>query len=212
MYIPPHFEETRPGAVAALIEAAPLACVVAHTPKGLVANHLPLLTAPGDAAGGALVGHVALANAMHRVLDEGQDVMAIFRGEDAYVSPNWYPAKAETHRAVPTWNYTVAHLYGTISFSHDDHAKRAAVALLTRAHERRIHGANAWRMADAPPDYMAMMLSNIVAFRITVTCVLAKAKLSQNRDDRDFSGAAEGLRRAGYEGMAGQMEALRTKG
>jgi transcriptional regulator len=205
VYVPPHFQETRPGAVAALIEAAPLACVVAQTAEGLVANHLPLLAAPD----GALIGHVALANEMHRVVAEGQEVLAIFRGPDAYVSPNWYPSKAETHRAVPTWNYTVAHLSGTISFQHDDHAKRAAVALLTRAHERRTNGANAWRMADAPADYMTTMLSNIVAFRITVTRVLANAKLSQNREARDFAGVVEGLRAAGQEGVAGEMEGVR---
>jgi len=205
MYIPPHFLEIDPAEIKAVIETAPLACLVAQTATGLIANHLPLLAAPD----GTLIGHVALANDMHRLVTEGQEVMAVFRGEDAFVSPNFYPSKAEHHRHVPTWNYQAVHIHGTITFQHDDHSKRAAVALLTRIHERRVNGEGAWRMADAPADYMEQMLANIVAFRIAVTRTLAKSKLSQNRDDRDYQGAVAGLRSSGHEGMARKMEERR---
>ena len=202
MYIPPHFEEADPEHIAGLIAAAPLATIVAQTADGLVANHIPLIAAPG-----ALIGHVARANDMHRLLAEGQEVLAIFRGVEGYVSPNYYPSKPEHHRHVPTWNYEVAHLHGTIAFQHDDKAKRAAVGLLTRAQERRLNGDAAWRMADAPADYMARMLDGIVAFRITVTRVLAKAKLSQNRDARDRQGAIDGLSADGAAALSARMAA-----
>lgn len=205
MYIPAHFNETDPARIAAVIEAAPLACVVAQTAQGLIANHIPLLRAPD----GRLIGHVALANDMHKLVADGQEVLAIFRGEDGYVSPNFYPTKAEHHRHVPTWNYQAVHLSGTISFQHDDHAKRAAVGLLTRLHERRLNGDKAWRMADAPPDYLDQMLANIVAFQINVTTTLAKSKLSQNRADVDYQGAIEGLRASGHAQMAADMQGLR---
>lgn len=205
MYIPPHFSETDPEAIAALTEAAPLACVVAQTPSGLIANHLPLLRRPD----GDFIGHVALANDMHRLIPPGQEVLAVFRRDDAYVSPNFYPSKPEHHRHVPTWNYEVVHVYGRLDFQHDDHAKRAAVGLLTRMHERALNGAQAWRMADAPPEYLQQMLAGIVAFRLGVTRVLAKAKLSQNRDARDHLGTVEGLRAAGHPEMAARMAARR---
>lgn len=209
MYIPPHFHEIDPQEIAALIEASPLACIVAQTSEGLIANHVPLLAGPG----GTLIGHVALANDMHRLIAEGQEVLAIFRGEDGYVSPNFYPSKPEHHRHVPTWNYQAVHLYGAIGFQHDAHARRAAVGLLTRSHERRVNGARAWRMADAPADYMEQMLDAIVAFRITVRRVLAKSKLSQNREARDQRGAVEGLRVSGRGALAERMAArLRTEG
>lgn len=201
MYIPQHFHEVSPDEIAAVIETAPLACIVAQTAQGLIANHIPLLRAPD----GGLIGHVALANDMHRLIAEGQEVLAIFRGEDGYVSPNFYPSKPEHHRHVPTWNYQVVQARGTIRFQHDDHAKRAAVGLLTRIHERRVNGQTAWRMADAPPDYMAQMLAGIVAFRITVTEWLAKSKLSQNRDARDYFGAVEGLETSGRTALAERM-------
>lgn len=202
MYIPPHFQEIDADEIRGLIEAAPLACIVAQTADGLIANHIPLLPAPD----GSLIGHVALANDMHRQIGEGQEVLAIFRGDDAYISPNFYPSKAEHHRHVPTWNYQAVHAYGDISFQHDEHAKRAAVGLLTRTHERRLNGKNGWRMADAPPDYIDQMLRNIVAFRITVKRRLAKSKLSQNREERDYLGAITGLRASGHEAMAERME------
>ena len=202
MYLPPHFAETRPEAIAATLAGAPLACIVTQTDAGLVANHIPVLSAPD----GTLIGHVALANDMHRLIAPGQEVLAIFRADDAYVSPRFYPSKAEHHRHVPTWNYEVVHIHGTMTFQHDDHAKRAAVALLTRQHERRLNGADAWRMTDAPADYMETMLAAIVAFRLTPTRILAKAKLSQNREARDRAGAAAGLRESGHEAMAARME------
>ncbi|GLK63904.1 FMN-binding negative transcriptional regulator [Paracoccus kondratievae] len=201
MYIPPHFQEVDPAEIAALIEAAPLACIIAGTSEGLIANHIPLLAGPE----GVLIGHVALANDMHRLITEGQEVLAIFRGEDAYISPNFYPSKPEHHRHVPTWNYRVAHVYGRVSFQHDERARRAAVGLLTRYHERRLNGENAWRMADAPADYMQQMLGGIVALRISVTRTLAKSKLSQNREARDYLGAVAGLRDSGHDALADQM-------
>ena len=79
MYIPPHFQEISYAEIAAVIEAATLTCIVAYTPEGLIANHIPLLSAPDD----TLIGHVVLANDMHQMISDGQEVLAIFRGEDA---------------------------------------------------------------------------------------------------------------------------------
>lgn len=201
MYLPEHFKEVSEAEIASVVASAPLACIVAQTNAGLIANHIPLLTATD----GTLIGHVALANDMHRLIPEGQEVLAVFRGVDGYVSPNFYPSKAEHHRHVPTWNYQAVHVYGDISFQHDERAKRAAVGLLTRDHERRLNGDKAWRMADAPADYITQMLASIVAFRIVVRKVLAKSKLSQNREDRDHRGAVEGLRASGNTALADRM-------
>jgi transcriptional regulator len=201
VYTPQHFLEISSTEIQRVIANAPLACIVAHTEQGLVANHIPLLAAPD----GTLIGHVALANDMHRLVTENQEVLVIFRGDDAYVSPQFYPSKQDHHRHVPTWNYQVVHVYGSISFQHDEQKKRAAVGLLTRMHERRLHGANGWKMADAPRDYMENMLGNIVAFRISVQKLLAKSKLSQNREERDYTGAIDGLRASGQHPIADQM-------
>lgn len=201
MYLPDHFREVDQAEVAEVIATHPLACVVAQTEHGLIANHLPLLSGKED----VLIGHVALANDMHRLISDGQEILAVFRGEEVYVSPNFYPSKAEHHRHVPTWNYQVVHVYGEITFQHDERAKRAAVGLLTSRLERRLNGESAWRMADAPEDYLRAMLAGIVAFQITVMRAIAKSKLSQNREARDFQGAMEGVRAAGNLALADRM-------
>lgn len=202
MYLPPHFEEKDSAEIAALLRAFPLACIVAQTAEGLIANHLPLLMGPKE----TLIGHIALKNDMHRLIAEGQQVLVIFHGEDAYISPNLYPTKADHHRHVPTWNYQTVHIHGEITFQHDDHAKRAAVGLLTRDHERRMNGAAAWKMADAPADYMAQMLEGIVAFRIAIRRVLAKSKLSQNRESVDYDAVAQDLEKRGHTALSSRMQ------
>lgn len=208
MYLPEHFKEVSAETVAAVIAAASLAAVVAQTRDGLIANHIPLIAAKD----GALVGHVALANDMHRLIDDGQQVLAIFQGVDGYITPNSYPGKAEHHRVVPTWNYQVVHVHGAIHFQHDERSKRAALGLLTREHERRVSGDKAWRMSDGPADYIVDMLSKIVALRIDVTSTIAKSKLSQNRDARDFGGAVAALRERGEDALADAMEVSWPKG
>ena len=201
MYLPEHFRETDPAEVAGLIAAYPLAVIVAQTEQGLVANHIPVM-ADGEAA---LIGHIALANDMHRIMADGTPVLAIFRGQDGYVSPNLYPSKAVHHRHVPTWNYQVVHVAGRISFQHDDKTKRAVVGRLTRDHERAMNGDDGWRMADAPRDYMAGMLAAIVAFRIDITGISAKAKLSQNRAAEDHAGVIGSFDARGLDVMAARM-------
>lgn len=205
MYIPPHFALTDTDQIAQLVADAPLACLIAQTDHGMTANHLPLLMAPD----GHLIGHIARANDLHRLLPDGAPVLAVFTAAQGYITPNDYPSKAETHRQVPTWNYTVAHLHGMICFQHDLGARRAAVGLLTRQMERARNGDQGWRMADAPQEYMAEMLEGIVALRIDVTRIEAKAKLSQNKDARDIEGAIAGLRAQGRDGLADDMAGRR---
>lgn len=202
MYLPEHFRETEAGEIAAVIRDFPLACIVANTPQGLVANHIPLMMTGAD----MLFGHVAMRNDLHRLIAEGQEVLAVFRGEDGYISPNLYPTKAEHHRHVPTWNYQAVHVHGAIRFLHDDKAKRAAVGKLTKEQEARMNGADGWKMSDAPADYMAAMLEGIVAFSITIRTVLAKSKLSQNREKPDHDGVVAAMEARGLGHLATRMK------
>ena len=201
MYVPKPFEETDQGAIGDLLLANPLATLVAQAEDGLVANHIPLLMVKDK-----LIGHVAKANDLHEVLSDGAPVLAIFQGEDAYISPNWYPSKAKHHRHVPTWNYEVVHIHGQISFSHDEKAKRAVVGRLTQVMERATNGSDGWRMADAPADYMAQMLEGIVAFEITDLTILGKSKRSQNREPRDHDNVADEMEVRGETGLAERMK------
>ena len=203
MYLPADFEQTDATQIAALILAAPLATLVSHAGDALRADHIPLIMTNTK-----LIGHIAHANDLHRKLEDGAAVLAIFSGANAYITPNSYPSKADTHEVVPTWNYEVAHVHGTIMFLHDRKAKLGAVGLLTKMMETRTNGGDAWRMSDAPADYLNDKLDGIVGFEILITQVLAKSKLSQNKSDADRLGAAHTL---GDHPIAGRMQNLHSK-
>lgn len=174
---------------------------MSQSADGLRVDHIPLLL-----VGETLIGHIAVANDLHRLVTDGQEVLAVFQGTNAYISPNWYPSKADTHKVAPAWNYEVVHVHGAITFHHDSKSKRAVLGKLTKMMETRTNGAVPWRMADAPADFMDTMLDGIVAFEIAITRTLGKAKLSQNKTDEDHAGATAGL---GDDPIAARMKAAR---
>lgn len=203
MYIPPHFADTRPETLQRIIREHPLGVLVTHGGAGLDADHLPFEFDPGAGTHGLLTGHVARANSLWQRCPTGTEVMVIFRGAEAYISPNWYPSKHETHRQVPTWNYEVVHAHGTIIVRDDERFVRGVVARLTRRHETS--EPKPWKMGDSAPGYIDSMLRNIVGIEIAVSSLVGKSKLSQNREERDRLGAADELESRGKQELAQLM-------
>ncbi|HEY0685711.1 MAG TPA: FMN-binding negative transcriptional regulator [Steroidobacter sp.] len=204
MYLPPHFAESRPEQLFRLIREYPLGMLVTHTSSGLEANHLPFLLDEERGAFGTLLAHVARANPIWQEVNDGAEVLVVFRGAHGYISPNWYPSKQETHRHVPTWNYEVVHAHGRIHVREDEKFVRGVVARLTRTHEAG--EPRPWKMSDAPEDYIAELLSHIVGIEIELTRVEGKRKLSQNRDARDFEGTVRALEDRGRTDLASAMK------
>ncbi|MBF6615822.1 FMN-binding negative transcriptional regulator [Pollutimonas thiosulfatoxidans] len=194
MYLPSAFEETRPEVLHALMREHPLGALVTQGPAGLDANHLPFELDTSRGTHGTLTGHVARANPLWREVADGDEVLVIFKGGDAYVSPNWYPSKHESHQQVPTWNYCVVHAHGHIKIRDDEKFVRGVVARLTRTHEKQAEPDSPWKMTDSSPDYIARMLGAIVGIEIDITRLLGKFKLSQNREQRDADGVVQALR------------------
>jgi len=204
MYLPAHFTETRSQEVRRIMEQYPLATLVTNGAAGLDAHPLPFELAEFDGHRGVLRAHAARANPLTQVAP-GSAVLVVFRAADAYVSPNWYPSKHETHRLVPTWNYQVVNVHGTIRFVEDETFLRGLLARLTRTHEARAQQERAWRMSDAPADHIASLLQAIVGIEIEFTRIEAKSKLSQNREERDRLGAADALAQRGEGELARSM-------
>jgi transcriptional regulator len=195
MYIPQHFEEARVEELHRIINDHPLGAFVINGPNGLDANHLPFLLDLTRGEHGYLLAHVARSNSVWTDVNERDDVLVIFRGADAYISPNWYPSKKELHRQVPTWNYQVVHVHGKIRIRDDKDFVRGVVARLTAVHERRVGSPKPWKMTDAPEEFIDQMLAAVVGIEIAITRMVGKWKLGQNREDRDRIGAAEELRK-----------------
>ena len=203
MYLPAHFAETRPEELHRVIREHPLGMLVTPGEAGMDADHVPFEFDPEAGAHGVLTAHVARANPLWQRCPTGTQVMVVFRGAQAYISPSWYPSKHEAHRQVPTWNYEAVHVHGTLTVRDDERFVRGLVARLTRRHEAT--EPQPWKMGDAPPDYIDSMLRNIVGIEIAVTTMTGKSKLSQNKDERDRLGAADALAARGQAELAALM-------
>lgn len=195
MYVPEHFRETRLDVLQAFIGGHPLATLVASTPSGLTANHVPMLSQLEPGGGGWLRGHIARANGLWRELEPHAPVLAIFTGAEGYVSPAWYPSKREHGKVVPTWNYAAVHVSGRIRFIEEKSWLSDLVRRLTDTHERGL--AQPWSVSDAPADYIDAMLRAIVGFEIEIAGVTGKFKGSQNRPVADRVAVREALGGAG---------------
>jgi len=191
MYLPSHFDQQDPDELAAVVKAHPLATMVTRDGDDLVANHIPFLLEGSLKPGAKFVGHIAKNNELWQKADLEKDVLLIFQGVSAYITPNWYPSKQETHQVVPTYNYAVVHAYGKLNIFHDRAAKLAVVDQLTQTMEK--DRSSNWKVDDAPVDFIEKMLDAIVGIDVTVTRIQAKWKISQNRSPADREGVANGL-------------------
>jgi transcriptional regulator len=195
MYTPAAFVEDDPGLIAAFLIEHPMAQLVTMTDDGLVATPMPMLYEPSPDGAGSLVGHVARANRQWADTVSTVEALAIFTGANAYISPNWYPSKAEHGKVVPTWNYETVHIRGAFLVHDQPEWKRALVTRLTRRHETQFD--LPWAVKDAPSDYIESRLKAIVGIEIRVTSIQAKRKLSQNRSPADIAGSIAGLTEVG---------------
>ena len=173
-----------------LIQHTRLAQLVTVGEQGLQASHLPLLLKPDEGPHGTLYGHLAKANRQWQDLQSGSQALVIFAGAEAYVSPAFYPAKAEHGKVVPTWNYLAVHAYGQADVFTDAERLLALVSALTDRHESA--RAQPWKVSDAPDDYIQGMLKAIVGFALPIERLLGKRKLSQNRSAADIAGGRDG--------------------
>lgn len=172
------------------MQGSRLATLVTFDESGLQASHLPLLLKPDQGANGTLFGHLAKANPQCKALASGE-ALVIFSGPDAYVSPSFYPSKAEHGNVVPTWNYLAVHAYGRAQTFTDPERLLQIVDELTQKHEAT--RARPWAVSDAPADYIAKMLNGIVGLAIPIERLEGTRKLSQNRSTEDIAGVSEGL-------------------
>ena len=194
MYQPDHFRVDDLPQLHALMRARPFATLVSSGALGLYATHLPTVLRD-DAPFGVIECHLARANPHWKDVAAGNEALMIFQGPDAYVTPNWYPSKAEHGKVVPTWNYAVVHAYGRPAVMQEADWLRRHVGELSAQQEAS--AAQPWAVSDAPDRYVEVMLRGIVGFRFVITRLEGKWKMSQNRELPDRTGVVSGLGRRG---------------
>ena len=190
MYQPPHHREDLLDVQHSLIENHPFGLLISTAAAGPVANALPFLLHRHTGRLGMLQAHMARANEQWRDLD-GQKVLTVFQGPQSYVSPSYYATKRETGKVVPTWNYAMVQARGLVRVRADAEWLDAQIDRLTSRHEG--HRAHSWAVSDAPRSYIECQLRGIVGIEIEIEAIEGKWKASQNRQEADRRGVAEGL-------------------
>ena len=191
MYLPSAFRQDDLAELHAQLQANPFALLTSAGAAGVQASHLPLLLEPGEGEFGTLYGHFARANPHWRDLQDGAEALTVFSGPDAYISPGWYPAKAEHGKVVPTWNYIAVHARGPVELIEEPERLLQIVSRLSDQHERGRE--RPWAVSDAPREYLDSMLRAIVGFALPIRRLEGKWKLGQNRSAADQAGVRDGL-------------------
>jgi transcriptional regulator len=172
MYIPPHFAVDDLPTLHEFIDRHPFGLLVSQHDGAPFATHLPFLLDRQPTPHGALLGHVARQNPQWRQL-AGQQVLCVFSGPHAFISPTWYQAE----KVVPTWNFVAVHAYGRARVIDDPDALLALVGRLTERFERDMPAP--WRVDPANP-FLRKAATHIVGFAVDVERLEGKWKLNQN--------------------------------
>jgi transcriptional regulator len=196
MYIPKHFAMDSLADQHALIEACDFGVLVGNGADGFFATHIPMMLKRDEGTLGALYGHVARGNPHARLF--GREALVVFSGPHAYISPTWYSDRTTN---VPTWNYAAVHCYGTpTAIEADQLAHLSAMAAKYEAARP-----NGWRADELTAQLREALPRGVVTFRLEITRIEGKAKLSQNKPASERARLTEGLKAAGEAEMAALM-------
>lgn len=179
MYVPAHFRLDDDEAWRIVHEAG-AGMLVIQTDSGLASVYVPVMVSEDRRT---IRTHVAKANPWWKSVEEGSDVLALFLTASSYVSPTFYPSKAENPGVVPTWNYVAAEVKGRARVHHEPEWKTDQTRDVTSQFERGREPE--WRADDLDSHFRESQLRAIVGVEIEVLSIEGKAKLSQNRPDVD---------------------------
>ncbi|TMU84530.1 FMN-binding negative transcriptional regulator [Bacillus sp. BHET2] len=169
MYIPKEFAIQDEDILFTIIDENSFATVFSHHNGKPFATHLPLYL---DRETHFIYGHFAKANPQWGDC-AGQEILVVFQGPHAYISPSWY----ETNQTVPTWNYVAVHVYGQIELIESDAENVQALASLVDKYE---HPHSSYSLTEVDENVSEGLRKGIVGFKILITSIEGKAKLSQN--------------------------------
>ncbi|WP_350304196.1 FMN-binding negative transcriptional regulator [Photorhabdus viridis] len=192
MYIQKVFEENRISVLHDLIEQNPLGTLTVYGSYGLSADHLPFTLDRHGLELGVLKTHIARGNPLHKSVAETNEVMVIFQGPDAYISPSWLPRRHINGRVQPSWAYTAVHAMCSIKFIDDDSWIKAHFEQSVNCFEAGLP--DPWQVAEAPKDFIDGLKQHVVGIELTIHNLLGKRQLMQQRNVDDRLAIIEGLR------------------
>lgn len=189
MYTPPHFKETNPERLEALIRDYAFGMLVSVHDGLPFVSHIPFLFERRDSGSAVLLGHIAKANPQWRDMASGQTMLAVFNGPHAYISPGWYGSPG-----VPTWDYAVVHVYGQARTVEAEAETEKILERLTAVYEA--NQPKPWKFSFGP-EWRAKLLGMVTGFEMQIQRVEGKFKLDQHRSAEDQRAVAERLTESG---------------
>jgi transcriptional regulator len=196
MYIPKINEETDQARIFDFIKNNGFGLLISAENDVPFATHLPLILDFNEKNTPLLRGHVARANPHWQMWERVGDVLVIFNGAHSYISPSWYE-----HPSAATWNYLAVHMYGKIQLVSDDKLLDS-LKILTNKYEKTQE--NPLFFENLEDDYVKKILRGIVGFEIEIEKIEAKAKLSQNKNEKDYNNIIEQLNKT-ENALAGEI-------
>lgn len=200
MYIPRYFREEDRQKTLAFLRQNNFPAIVSFDGEKLVATHSPIEVTEDADGKITIYSHISRANPQWKTFGS-QEIMLIFQGPHTYISPRWY-----NHVNVPTWNYMMIHVYGTVRLLTDDELF-AFLSRLVHAHEMN----TSYSLEGLPLDFVQKEIKGVVGFAIDVTRIDAGYKLSQNRNDEDHENIVRGLDKRGDADSVKVASAMRVK-
>jgi len=189
MYIPKAFREDDIAVLHAFMREYSFANLVTLQDGTPLANHYPFLLDAERGPYGTLRAHMARADPQWRTFDETKEVLVIFQGPHAYVSPSWYVDEFEL--SVPTWNYSVVHAYGLPRLVEENTELYNILQATIQVNEASFE--NPWTI-QMPDEHLQKKMQAIIGFEIQITRLEGKLKLSQNRSEGDQTRVATALK------------------
>lgn len=202
MYIPTRFLETDRETILSFVEQNGFATLITFDGEKPIATHTPLLVERAENDRINLVGHIARANPQWKTFAAAGEVLAVFAGAHAYISPRWY---AEPTQNVPTWNYQSIHAYGKSQILTE---KSGLIEILRRL-IAKYEPETGYSLETVSPEIVERLVKGIVGFRIVVSRFEAAFKLSQHRPEY-HAGVISGLTENGDENSLLIAEAMRN--
>ena len=175
MYVPKFNEENDISVLHELIKCKPLGMWSSIVDGAIEINHIPFVLHEDRGAFGTLVGHVARSNSIWKDFSKESDSVVVFQGEQAYITPSWYPSKHKHGKAVPTWNYVVVHAHGIPKKIEDPEWLLKHLNELTDVHESE--QSLPWKVSDAPDGFVDQLVKAIVGIEIPINKIIGKWKL-----------------------------------
>lgn len=196
MYPPPYHQTQDQQKMIAVMKAFPFAMLVSAKDGAPFVTHIPIIY---NDETGKLVAHIDKFNPQVATLIDGAEVTVVFKGPDTYISPSVY-----TTKQLPTWNYIIVHVTGTITLINDPEAAKDTMVAMTKY----LEGAEQKFVLEKDNKRMKRAVNYIQAFDISITHWDGKLKLSQDKIEQDQENAKQELIKKSSKDIAGFIEEM----